>query len=108
MVVEVSSSLINPYHTHTTLFLLFPCCTFSGTITSSSTYHGTYKILSISLSSPVGLQLILFHSRDEQALEALTEGAGIDKVERFQPLLDGLKSGDLGALKVLNSSGFCG
>lgn len=56
----------------------------------------------------MGLQLILSHVRDGQALEPLTEGAGIAKVERFQPLLDGPKSGDSGALEVLNSSDYCG
>ncbi|NXE53376.1 DIAP1 protein, partial [Casuarius casuarius] len=36
----------------------------------------------------------------EQVLEALTERAEMDEVERFKPLLDGLKSGTSVALKV--------
>lgn len=38
--------------------------------------------------------------RNERVLEAMTERAELDEVERFQPLLDGLKSGTSIALKV--------
>ncbi|XP_011795098.1 PREDICTED: protein diaphanous homolog 1 isoform X1 [Colobus angolensis palliatus] len=37
---------------------------------------------------------------NERVLEAMTERAEMDEVERFQPLLDGLKSGTTIALKV--------
>ncbi|XP_040853736.1 protein diaphanous homolog 1 isoform X4 [Ochotona curzoniae] len=37
---------------------------------------------------------------NERVLEAMTERAELDEVERFQPLLDGLKSGTSIALKV--------
>ncbi|XP_057588596.1 protein diaphanous homolog 1-like isoform X3 [Hippopotamus amphibius kiboko] len=37
---------------------------------------------------------------NERVLEAMTERAEMDEVERFQPLLDGLKSGTSMALKV--------
>lgn len=38
--------------------------------------------------------------RNERVLEAMTERAEMDELERFQPLLDGLKSGTSIALKV--------
>lgn len=52
--------------------------------------RSTWPILS--LSSLLG--------RNERVLEAMTERAEMDEVERFQPLLDGLKSGTSIALKA--------
>lgn len=43
----------------------------------------------------------LFLIRHEQVLGALTERAEMDEVERFKPIVDGLKSGTSVALKVL-------
>lgn len=41
---------------------------------------------------------------NERVLEAMTERAEMDEVERFQPLLDGLKSGTSIALKACIST----
>lgn len=46
------------------------------------------------------LSLSLLSGRNERVLEAMTERAEMDEVERFQPLLDGLKSGTSIALKA--------
>lgn len=45
----------------------------------------------------------LFFVRHEQVLGALTERAEMDEVERFKPIVDGLKSGTSVALKVIGT-----
>lgn len=57
-------------------------------------------ILSMSVSVHLGHSLFFILDRNERVLEAMTERAEMDEVERFQPLLDGLKSGTSIALKV--------
>lgn len=46
----------------------------------------------------------LFLIRHEQVLGALTERAEMDEVERFKPIVDGLKSGTSVALKVIGGT----
>lgn len=46
------------------------------------------------------LSLSFLLGRNERVLEAMTERAEMDEVERFQPLLDGLKSETSIALKA--------
>jgi hypothetical protein len=62
---------------------------------------GLFPVLSLmSVSVHLGNSLSVFLGRNERVLEAMTERAEMDEVERFQPLLDGLKSGTSIALKV--------
>lgn len=54
----------------------------------------------MSVSVHLGSSLSFILDRNERVLEAMTERAEMDELERFQPLLDGLKSGTSIALKV--------
>lgn len=56
-----------------------------------------YMSVSEYLNSSLPFSLLV---RNERVLEAMTERAEMDEVERFQPLLDGLKSGTSIALKA--------